>query len=88
MTDVPCEYENDDDTGFNIHETGEDDFVERCKVLAESHDFPARAVRLPTSDDVIRLKKKKIEEEKKEKEKEKVKDEVKDDDSMMLLKGL
>jgi len=76
----PDEYADDDDAGFNLIEAEEHEFVELCEKLGRQYDFPARAVKPSTQEDLERIEKKKKEAAEKEK--------MNEDDSTNILKEL
>ena len=47
------EYFDDEDIGFVIHEAGESNFLEKCKEIAETYNYPAVAVKPPDETDLI-----------------------------------
>ena len=63
--DAPDEYDDDDDPGFLTYEAGETDFLDRCKEIAETYNYPAASVKPPDETDLKFEKErmKKLEEE-------------------------
>lgn len=37
----PDEYVDDDDAGFDLIESEENEFVSKCEILGKKYDFPA-----------------------------------------------
>ena len=52
FTEGPDEYADDDDAGFDVIETDEQEFVAICEKLSKKHDFPQRSVKPSTKEDL------------------------------------
>lgn len=46
------DYTDDDDPGFEIYVVSEENFVASCKELAAQNDFPVRAIRPDTKEQI------------------------------------
>lgn len=44
---------DDDDPGFDMYVVGEDAFVASCKELAQINNFPQRAIKPDTKDQMV-----------------------------------
>lgn len=51
------EYLDDDDAGFEIYMVNEENFVASCKELADQHNFPSRAIKPDTKDQMVQREK-------------------------------
>jgi hypothetical protein len=47
------EYVDDDDPGFDMYVVNEENFVASCKELAQLNNFPARAIKPDTKDQMV-----------------------------------
>lgn len=60
------EYKDDEDAGFRIIEVEEKNLKERCKQIADEYNYPERAFKPSTDDDMKRIKAKKVREKEEE----------------------
>ncbi len=51
------EYVDDDDPGFDMYVVNEENFVASCKELANLNNFPQRAIRPDTKDQMVNREK-------------------------------
>lgn len=51
------DYQDDDDPGFEIYVVNEENFVESCKELADINNFPARAIKPDTKEQLVQREK-------------------------------
>ncbi len=47
------EYVDDDDPGFDMYVVNEENFIPSCKELAQLNNFPARAIKPDTKDQMV-----------------------------------
>ena len=84
------EYDDDDDPGFNIHEAGEHNFIEKCKEIAEAYGYPRATVKpadeLDRKFEKERLKKQQEERDKEDETVDKKKKSKKPDADKLALK--
>ena len=83
------EYQDDDDPGFDMYVVNEENFVESCKELAQINNFPPRAIKPDTKDQMVhREKYRKVFQEAHAPEAQDKKGGKKKDDSMAMLKKM
>ena len=75
------EYVDDDDAGFDTYVVNEENFVASCRELASQNNFPARAIKPDTAEEVAFREKKREQRLKETKN-------LKKEDSALMLKNL